>query len=68
MALAKQIEANRANAKKSTGPKSEAGKAISRQNALAHGLTGPQVVVTHGEAELLHAKLLSDDLKLSGHR
>ncbi len=35
-------EANRANAKKSTGPKSAAGKKRVAQNALRHGLsTGP---------------------------
>jgi hypothetical protein len=33
-----QIEANRANARRSTGPRSAAGKARSSQNALKHGL------------------------------
>ena len=39
MTSLKQIEANRLNALKSTGPRTEAGKQRSRQNALCHGLT-----------------------------
>jgi hypothetical protein len=38
MATAAQIEANRRNAKKSTGPKTEEGKARVRCNAFKHGL------------------------------
>ena len=34
-----KIDANRRNAKKSTGPKTEQGKANSRRNSLTHGLT-----------------------------
>ena len=37
----KQIAANRANAKKSTGPKTAAGKLKSSRNAYRHGLSGP---------------------------
>ena len=40
-----QIEANRANARKSTGPRTPAGKAIVARNAVRHGLLGEQVVV-----------------------
>jgi hypothetical protein len=40
MASAKQIAANRRNAKHSTGPRTPAGKEITRLNALRHGLTG----------------------------
>jgi len=36
----KQLEANRRNAERSTGPTSAAGKARSSQNNLRHGLTG----------------------------
>lgn len=45
MATRKQIRANRRNARKSTGPKSEAGKAASSANALSHGLTAARTVV-----------------------
>ncbi len=38
MATDKQIEANQLNAALSTGPKTEAGKARSRANAVSHGL------------------------------
>jgi hypothetical protein len=38
MATEAQIQANRANAKKSCGPKTDAGKARSRLNGLKHGL------------------------------
>ncbi len=39
MATAKQILANQANAQKSTGPKTEEGKAKSSLNHLSHGFT-----------------------------
>jgi hypothetical protein len=41
MATEKQIAANRANAKRSTGPKTAAGKRRSSGNAYRHGLSGP---------------------------
>jgi hypothetical protein len=39
MATPAQIEANRRNARKSTGPKTATGKAASSRNAVTHGLT-----------------------------
>ena len=45
MATDKQFTANRANAKKSTGPKTDSGKQISRRNALKHGLTSEAIVI-----------------------
>ena len=49
MASNRQIKANRENAKRSTGPKTEAGKARSRRNALRHGLSRPISGPTDGE-------------------
>ena len=40
-----QLAANRQNAAKSSGPKTEEGKAISRQNGLKHGLAGEGIVI-----------------------
>jgi hypothetical protein len=40
----RQIGANRRNALNSTGPKTEAGKEISRRNAVRHGLTAETVI------------------------
>jgi hypothetical protein len=41
MASEKQIAANRANAKRSTGPKTQAGKVASSRNAFRHGFSAP---------------------------
>src|SRR5262245_938819 len=45
MASEKQVVANRANARRSTGPKTETGKALSRMNAYRHGLTARAIVI-----------------------
>jgi hypothetical protein len=45
MATEKQVAANRRNAAKSTGPKSEAGKNIARMNAAKHGMQAEHVVL-----------------------
>src|SRR4051794_9717875 len=46
-----QHAANQRNAQRSSGPKSEAGKAKSRQNAIKHGLTAKVIDILPGESE-----------------
>src|SRR5499427_6493244 len=47
----RQIEANRRNARLSTGPVTEEGKRKSRQNAVRHGLTAETVIDALEDAE-----------------
>src|SRR5262245_60388738 len=47
----KQLNANRANAKKSTGPQSQAGKDRSRINSRKHGLTGKMLIIVGENAD-----------------
>ena len=49
MATKRQIAANRRNARRSTGPKTAAGKAASSANALRHGLAAARAVVLPDE-------------------
>ena len=51
MTSLKQIEANRRNSLKSTGPKTETGKQTSRCNAVRHGLTAETVISALEDAE-----------------
>ena len=48
MSSQQRLEANRANAKWSAGPKTERGKARSKMNALRHGLSA-QAILIEGE-------------------
>jgi hypothetical protein len=47
----RQSEANRRNALRSTGPKTEAGKQVSRCNAVRHGLTAETIIGALENAE-----------------
>ena len=44
MTSLRQIESNRRNAQRSSGPKTQSGKARSSQNAVRHGLTAETVI------------------------
>ncbi len=64
-----QIEANRANARRSTGPVSEDGKARSSQNARVHGLCSRQIHIADEEEAAIFASLreaLSTELAPEG--
>ena len=49
MATEKQLAANRRNAKRSTGPRTDQGKTIARINAIKHGLRAESIEVLPGE-------------------
>lgn len=51
MATAAQVLANQVNAQHSTGPKSEAGKAASSQNARKHGFSSKTLVILPGQED-----------------
>ena len=63
MSSLKQIEANRRNALKSTGPITPEGKRRSRRNALRHGLTAETVITAlenSEDYEAFEAAVISD--------
>ncbi|MCP4263055.1 MAG: hypothetical protein GY774_36915 [Planctomycetes bacterium] len=58
-----QIIANRRNAKKSTGPRTNKGKTAISQNAVKHGLRGLQTVISsenQADFELYRDRMLSE--------
>jgi hypothetical protein len=58
-----QIEANRLNAQKSTGPVTPEGKTIASQNALKHGLLARRFLIDgteRGEFDRFRLRLLAD--------
>jgi hypothetical protein len=57
MATPRQIEANRNNAKRSTGPRSELGRKRARANSVLHGMAGSGVVLPDEEAEALRQRM-----------
>jgi hypothetical protein len=62
MATEKQLRANRENAKKSTGPKTAAGRARSSRNAFRHGLSLPLMLDSKAaaKADLIRQMLVSE--------
>ena len=63
MASAAQTNANRANAQKSTGPRTPEGKALVAQNAVKHGLLAQREVVQGedaGELALFRDRMRED--------
>lgn len=68
MTKQKQIESNRINAQKSTGPKSKEGKELSSQNAIKHGLLAKTLIVQGETADAYEQFRLGvfDDLKPIG--
>ena len=55
----RKIEANRRNAKQSTGPKTSAGKVMSSWNSTRHGLLSERLPLMHGKDKKQFARLLS---------
>ena len=63
MSTAAQIAANQANAQRSSGPKTELGKAVSALNNFRHGFTGAFCILEwekEEEYDLLYGGLLDD--------
>ena len=63
MATEAQVVANRLNAQKSTGPRTDAGKAAVAQNAVRHGLLAQQAVIRGedpGEFEFYRDQMLGE--------
>src|SRR3974390_885016 len=57
MATPAQIRANRANALRSSGPRTEAGREIAKMNALKHGLAAKELVIEHEDPAPPHPAL-----------
>ncbi len=63
MTSARQVAANKANAKRSTGPNSLKGKARSRLNSLKHGLTAEHILIAGedaSECEVFATEIIED--------
>jgi hypothetical protein len=57
--LNRQLAANRRNARRSTGPRTAAGKAVVRENALKHGFLSRHLII-EGESPADFGQLLDD--------
>lgn len=63
MATEAQILANRRNAQKSTGPRTHQGRAIISQNAIKHGLSAQQAIISsesQADFELYRDRMLDE--------
>ena len=63
MATEAQIRANQRNAQKSTGPRTSEGKAAVSQNAVQHGLSARQTIISsesQAEFDLYRERMLSE--------
>ena len=63
MVSKRQLEANRLNARRSSGPRTQEGKGRTRMNALRHGLTAKSIVIgdeDSNEFEQLQVDLETD--------
>ena len=69
MTTDKQVVANRANAQSSTGPRTQAGKANSRANALKHGLSAAQLLIPGEDAREYDefCALMVEEIAPGGH-
>jgi hypothetical protein len=63
MTTKKQVQANRNNAGRSTGPRSQDGKAASSKNAVTHGVLSKEIVLPTEDANEFED--LSNDLHRS---
>ncbi len=68
MTTKRQIAANRRNAQKSTGPRTEEGKERSSQNAVKHGMTSRRAVLADEDPKvfLAHRISIHEDLRPMG--
>ncbi len=55
MGLPRRTKTNRANAQKSTGPKTDYGKSIAAQNSLKHGILSQRIIVGSESQDLFNA-------------
>ena len=63
MTTSRQIEANQRNARKSTGPRTPAGKETAKMNSVKHGLSAEEIVLPSENPEQydhLHEDLISE--------
>ena len=60
MATKKQNKANKENAKKSSGPLTKEGKAISKRNAFKHGLLAKEIVINAGDGKEDYEKFVPE--------